>query len=104
MAGVAATSIRYRAASFVERTGWWVNSSRNCRWLVTTPSARARDAKRLLLIAQPPLLGEEGKRSIHNVRHRNSEPLYLGGEYSLFIDTIGCLILVAAPPRCAFCG
>src|SRR5215475_2787376 len=75
--GVATTSIRYRAASFVERTGWWVNSSRNCRCLVTTPSARAKDAPRLLLIAQPPLLGEEGKRSIHNVRHRNSEPLYL---------------------------
>src|SRR5262249_22999695 len=28
---------------------------------VTTPSARAEDASRLFLIAQPPLLGEEGK-------------------------------------------
>ena len=32
-----------------------------CLWLITTPSARTKDASRLLLIAQPPLLGEEGK-------------------------------------------
>ena len=58
-----ATSIKYREASFMERTGWCSNSKRISLWMITTPSARLRTLRGFLLIAQPPLLGEEGKVS-----------------------------------------
>src|SRR6516162_592711 len=55
--GVSATSIKYREASFMERTGW-------CFGTYSPP--RLRELRMLcafLLIAQPPLLEEEGKNS-----------------------------------------
>src|SRR5262249_31196372 len=59
--GEAATSIKYREASFADPTASSVNNRRNCWNLITTPSARLTMHRNYFLIAQPPLLGEEGK-------------------------------------------
>ena len=51
-----------------------------CLWPITTPSARLRMLRNFLLIAQPPLLEEEGKVRYFTVRQHphKTEP---AGEY-----------------------
>jgi hypothetical protein len=48
---------------------------RICLWLTTTPSARLRLLRGFFLIAQPPLLGEEGNGGMAHGRD-NSGPQY----------------------------
>src|SRR5215471_10191366 len=68
--GVDATSIRSREASLTERTGWsgmetsLRNAFRNTSAIPTTPSAPLRWPRIFFLMAQPPLLYQEGNSSL----------------------------------------
>jgi hypothetical protein len=58
---VDATSTKCREASTIGADGVVAHKTRDSR--ATTPSARAEEASRFLLIAQPPLLCKEGNGS-----------------------------------------